>query len=160
MILPGAAGLCSGCGFGTGIGFKEFKTSAKLAAQFDKLGIPYRKGMAITAVKGVLKGGKPGPTIAILGELDAIGCPEHPQADPDTGAAHACGHHMQQSSMLAAAYGLAKTGVMKDLCGNVVFFGVPAEEYVQIAYRKKLRKEGEAPFPPWERGTDLRRGIR
>ncbi|MDD6569222.1 MAG: amidohydrolase, partial [Acidaminococcus sp.] len=33
-------------------GFKEFKTSAKLAAQFDKLGIPYRKGMAITAVKG------------------------------------------------------------------------------------------------------------
>ena len=56
--------------------------------------------MAITAVKGVLKGGKPGPTIAILGELDAIGCPEHPKADPDTGAAHACGHHMQQSSML------------------------------------------------------------
>ena len=102
--------------------------------------------MAITAVKGVLKGGKPGPTIAILGELDAIGCPEHPKADPDTGAAHACGHHMQQSSMLAAAYGLAKTGVMKDLCGNVVFFGVPAEEYVQIAYRKKLRKEGKLHF--------------
>ena len=127
-------------------GFKEFKTSAKLAAQFDKLGIPYRKGMAITAVKGVLKGGKPGPTIAILGELDAIGCPEHPKADPDTGAAHACGHHMQQSSMLAAAYGLAKTGAMKDLCGNVVFFGVPAEEYVQIAYRKKLRKEGKLHF--------------
>ena len=127
-------------------GFKEFKTSAKLAAQFDKLGIPYRKGMAITAVKGMLKGGKPGPTIAILGELDAIGCPEHPKADPDTGAAHACGHHMQQSSMLAAAYGLAKTGVMKDLCGNVVFFGVPAEEYVQIAYRKKLRKEGKLHF--------------
>jgi amidohydrolase len=124
-------------------GFKEFKTSAKLAAQFDKLGIPYRKGMAITAVKGVLKGGKPGPTVAVLGELDAIGVPDHPKADPDTGAAHACGHHMQQSSMLAAAYGLAKTGVMKELCGNVVFFGVPAEEYIQLAYRKKLRKEGK-----------------
>lgn len=127
-------------------GFKEFKTSAKLAAQFDKLGIPYRKGMAITAVKGVLKGGKPGPTVAVLGELDAIGCPDHPKADPDTGAAHACGHHMQQSSMLAAAYGLAKTGVMKELCGNVVFFGVPAEEYIQLAYRKKLRKEGKLHF--------------
>ena len=124
-------------------GFKEFKPSAKLAAQFDKLGIPYRKGMAITAVKGVLKGGKPGPTVAVLGELDAIGVPDHPKADPDTGAAHACGHHMQQSSMLAAAYGLAKTGVMKELCGNVVFFGVPAEEYIQLAYRKKLRKEGK-----------------
>ena len=35
---------------------------------------------------------------------------------------------------------------MKDLCGNVVFFGVPAEEYVQIAYRKKLRKEGKLHF--------------
>ena len=127
-------------------GFKEFKTSAKLAAQFDKLGIPYRKGMAVTAVKGVLKGGKPGPTVAILGELDAIGCPDHPKADPDTGAAHACGHHMQQSSMLAAAYGLAKSGVMKELCGNVVFFGVPAEEYIQLAYRKKLRKEGKIHF--------------
>ena len=119
-------------------GFKERKTSAKLQAQFDKLGIPYRAGMALTAVKGVLKGGKPGPTIAILGELDAIGCPDHPKADPDTGAAHACGHHMQQSAMLAAAYGLSRSGVMKELAGNVVFFGVPAEEYIQIAYRKKL----------------------
>lgn len=124
-------------------GFREFKTSDKLAAQFDKLGIPYKRGMAITAVKGMLKGGHPGPTIAILGELDAIGCPEHPDANPDTGAVHACGHHMQQSAMLSAAYGLARSGVMKDLWGNVVFFGVPAEEYIQLAYRQKLRKEGK-----------------
>lgn len=124
-------------------GFKEFKTSEKLAAQFEKLGIPCKKGMAITAVKGVLKGGKPGPTVAVLGELDAIGCPDHPKANPDTGAAHACGHHMQQSAMLSAAYGLARSGVMKELAGNVVFFGVPAEEYIQLAYRKKLRKAGK-----------------
>lgn len=127
-------------------GFKEFKTAKKVAAQFDKLGIPYRSQLAITGVKGILKGGRPGPTIAILGELDAIGCPEHPKADPDTGAAHACGHHMQQSAMLAAAYGLARSGVMKDLAGNVVFFAVPAEEYVQLAYRKKLVKEGKLHF--------------
>jgi amidohydrolase len=124
-------------------GFKEFKTAQKVQDQFDKLGIPYRAGLAITGVKGILKGGKPGPTIAILGELDAIGCPEHPMANPDTGAAHACGHHMQQSAMLAAAYGLVRSGVMKDLAGNVVFFAVPAEEYVQLAYRKKLVKEGK-----------------
>jgi amidohydrolase len=124
-------------------GFKEFKTSEKVQAQFDKLGIPYRSGLAITGVKGILKGSKPGPTIAILGELDAIGCPEHPMANPDTGAAHACGHHMQQSAMLAAAYGLVRSGVMKELAGNVVFFAVPAEEYVQLAYRKKLVKEGK-----------------
>jgi amidohydrolase len=124
-------------------GFKEFKTAKKVEAQFDKLGIPYRSGLAITGVKGILKGNKPGPTIAILGELDAIGCPEHAMADPDTGAAHACGHHIQQSAMLAAAYGLVRSGVMKELAGNVVFFAVPAEEYVQLAYRKKLVKEGK-----------------
>lgn len=124
-------------------GFKEFKTVKKVEAQFDKLGIPYRNHLAITGVKGLLKGGKPGPTIAILGELDAISSPDHPLADPDTGAAHACGHHMQQSAMLAAAYGLARTHALDELCGNVVFFAVPAEEYVQLAYRKKLRREGK-----------------
>ncbi|UQT39933.1 peptidase dimerization domain-containing protein [Acidaminococcus intestini] len=124
-------------------GFKEFKTAKKVEAQFDKLGIPYRNHLAITGVKGLLKGGKPGPTIAILGELDAISSPDHPLADPDTGAAHACGHHMQQSAMLAAAYGLARTHALDELCGNVVFFAVPAEEYVQLAYRKKLRREGK-----------------
>lgn len=124
-------------------GYKEWKTSKKVQAQFEKLHIPYETGMALTAVKGKLTGKNPGPTIAILGELDAISSPEHPFADPDTGAAHACGHHMQQSSMLAAAYGLARSGVMEELSGSVVFFAVPAEEYVQLAYRKKLKEEGK-----------------
>jgi len=128
------------------LGFKEVKTAAKLAAEFDKLGISYESGLAITGVKARLKGGKPGPTIAILGELDAIGSPEHPHADPTTGAAHACGHHVQQSAMLAAAYGLAKSGVMQEMAGDVVFFGVPAEEYVELAYRKKLVAEGKLHF--------------
>lgn len=124
-------------------GFREFKTAEKVKAQFEKLGIPYRSELAVTGVKGELKGAAPGPTIAILGELDAMGCPEHPLADPNTGAAHACGHHIQQTAMLAAAYGLARSGVMKELAGRVVFFAVPAEEYVQIAYRKKLVEEGK-----------------
>lgn len=124
-------------------GFREFKTAEKVKAQFEKLGIPYRSELALTGVKGELKGSAPGPTIAILGELDAMGCPEHPLADPDTGAAHACGHHIQQAAMLAAAYGLARSGVMKELAGRVVLFAVPAEEYVQIAYRKKLVEAGK-----------------
>lgn len=128
------------------LGFKEVKTAAKLAAEFDKLGLKYETGIALTGVKARIKGGKPGPTIAILGELDAVGSPEHPKADPLTGAAHACGHHLQQASMLAAAYGLVKSGVMKDLAGEVVFFGVPAEEYVELAYRKKLVDEGKLHF--------------
>ena len=125
------------------LGFKELKTAAKLQKEFASLGIPYETKLALTGVKGRLKGGHKGPAIAILGELDAIGCPEHPQADPLTGAAHACGHHLQQAAMLGAAYGLATSGVMQQLAGEVIFFGVPAEEYVELAYRKKLKAAGK-----------------
>jgi len=128
------------------LGFKETKTAAKMAAVFDELGIEYRAGLAITGVKGRVHGGKKGPTIAVIGELDAIGCADSPLANPLTGAAHACGHNIQQAAMIGAAYGLVKSGVLADLAGDVVFFGVPAEEYVELDYRKHLRAEGKLHF--------------
>ena len=128
------------------LGFKETKTAAKVAAVFEELEIEYQAGLAITGVKGRIKGGKKDPTVAILGELDAIGCPDSPAADPLTGAAHACGHNLQTAAMLGAAYGLVQSGVMSELAGDVVFFGVPAEEYVELAYRKKLIEEGKLHF--------------
>lgn len=128
------------------LGFKETKTATKLAKQFASLGIKYESELAITGVKGRIAGSKPGPTIAILGELDAVGCPDSPKADPATGAAHACGHNVQQAAMLGAAYGLVKSGIMSQLAGEVVFFGVPAEEYVELEYRKKLIDEGKLHF--------------
>lgn len=128
------------------LGFKENGTAAKLAAVFAELGIEYQTGLAITGVKARVHGGKKGPTIAILGELDAIGCADSPQANPLTGAAHACGHNIQQAAMIGAAYGLVNSGVLADLAGDVVFFGVPAEEYVELDYRKKLIAEGKLHF--------------
>jgi len=128
------------------LGFKETKTAAKMAAVFDELGIEYRAGLAITGVKGRVHGGKKGPTIAVIGELDAIGCADSLLANPLTGAAHACGHNIQQAAMIGAAYGLVKSGVLADLAGDVVFFGVPAEEYVELDYRKHLRAEGKLHF--------------
>ena len=128
------------------LGFKEIKTAAKMAAVFDELGIEYRAGLAITGVKGRVHGGKKGPTIAVIGELDAIGCADSLLANPLTGAAHACGHNIQQAAMIGAAYGLVKSGVLADLAGDVVFFGVPAEEYVELDYRKHLRAEGKLHF--------------
>lgn len=126
------------------LGFKEVKTAAKVAAFMrEELGLEPQTGLAINGVKGRAKGGKQGPTVAVLGELDAIGCPESPDADPLTGAAHKCGHNLQVASMLGAACGIIKSGVIKELAGDCVFFGVPAEEYVELAYRQQLLAEGK-----------------
>ena len=89
------------------LGFKEVKTAAKVTEFMRDLGLQPETGLAINGVKGRAKGGKPGPTAAVLGELDAVGCPTSPKADPATGAAHACGHNLQISTMLAAACGIS-----------------------------------------------------
>lgn len=128
------------------LGYKETKTAAKVEKYMKELGLVPQTGLALTGVKSRVKGGKEGPTVAILAELDAVGTPDSPKADPLTGAAHTCGHFLQMASMLAACTGLVKSGVMKELAGSAVFFAVPAEEYVEIDYRKKLVKEGKIHF--------------
>ena len=128
------------------LGFKEVKTSAKVAEFMRNLGLDPQMGLAINGVKARAKGCKAGPTAAVIGELDAVGCPDSCKADPMTGAAHACGHNLQIASMLGAACGIMKSGVMEHLAGDAVFFAVPAEEYIEIAYRKKLREQGKLHF--------------
>lgn len=128
------------------LGYKEFHTSQLVQEKFAELGLPFRKGLAITGVKARLEGRGPGPGVAILGELDAVVCPGHPQADPMTGAAHSCGHHGQVAAMYGAALGLSLSGAAGFLSGTVLFMAVPAEEYVEIEYRQKLRQEGKIRF--------------
>ena len=128
------------------LGFKEVKTSAKVVDFFRNLGLEPQTGFAINGVKARAKGCKPGPTAAVIGELDAVGCPDSCKADPMTGAAHACGHNLQIAAMAGAACGIMKSGVMEQLAGDAVFFAVPAEEYIEIAYRKKLREQGKLHF--------------
>ena len=128
------------------LGFKEVKTAEKTAAFFKELGLEVETGLAITGVKATLKGSAPGPCVAIIGELDAIGCPESPYADPQTGAAHTCGHFLQLGAMMGTAVGLTALYNEEKLAGDIVFFAVPAEEYVEIAYRSKLREEGKIHF--------------
>ncbi len=128
------------------LGFKEVKTAAKVAAYMRDLGLEPETGLAINGVKARAKGAKEGPTAAVLGELDAVGCPDSCLADPMTGAAHACGHNLQIATMLGVATGIMKSGVMEHLAGDAVFFGVPAEEYIEIEYRKKLMEAGKIHF--------------
>jgi len=128
------------------LGFKEQKTAARVREVFEAAGLRCEAGLAITGVRAVLRGGRPGPTVALMGELDALVVPGHPRADPATGAAHACGHNAQIAGLAGAAMALAASGVAKHLAGNIVFFAVPAEEYVEIEYRHGLVKAGQTSF--------------
>jgi amidohydrolase len=127
-------------------GYREFKTAKLVANAFREFGLEPREGLAITGVRADLPKHGDGPTVAILGELDALGVPDNPQADPVTGAVHACGHNAQIGSMLGAGLGLLESGVLNELAGQVVLFAVPAEEYVEIEYRLDLKKQGKIEF--------------
>ena len=70
------------------LGYKELKTSEKVQKKLDELQIPYQTGMALTGVKGRLKGASSRRTVAVLGELDAIICRRHPAADRPAVQAH------------------------------------------------------------------------
>ncbi len=128
------------------LGFKEFRTAQLVMEEFGRLDLPQRSGLAITGVKAIAASGKPGPTIAIIGELDSILVADHPSANPETGAAHCCGHNAQIANMLGAGIGLIAAGVLPELSGRVALMAVPAEEYVEIAYRSELRRQGKIEF--------------
>ena len=125
------------------LGFKETKTSDKIKAEFEKLGLSCETGWGITGVRARMKGKKSKKTVALLGELDAIICRDHPHADPKTGAAHCCGHHVQLANMLAVGMAFKDAGIMDELDGDLMLFAVPAEEYVEIDFRNGLREKGD-----------------
>jgi amidohydrolase len=128
------------------LGFKEVKTAARVKSVFADAGLPMEEGLALTGVRAVLDSGRPGPAIALMGELDALIVPDHPRCDAQTGAAHACGHNAQIAGLMGAALALADAGVADKFAGRIVFIAVPAEEYVEIDYRLGLVREGRTTF--------------
>jgi amidohydrolase len=128
------------------LGFKEVHTAERVAAYFDRLGLPYRTNLGITGVRAMLDSGRPGPSVCIIGELDSIIVFDHPDANPQTGAAHCCGHNCQIAGMLAAATGIVESGAIDHLSGKLIFLAVPAEEYVELDYRARLKQEGKLEF--------------
>ncbi len=126
------------------LGFKEWNTAKLVQDTLTDLQIPFEKELAVTGVMGCARGKESNARVMIMGELDAVVCPLHPQADPQTGAAHSCGHNAQIASMLGAAFGLR--AAMDYLDGDVVYAAVPAEEYVELEWRESLRRRGEIEF--------------
>ena len=127
-------------------GFRELKTSKLVAEKFKELGVSTREGIAITGIKGELRGGGDGPSVALIGELDSLIVVDHPYADPDNGAAHACGHHAQIGMLIGATIGLMSGEVLSSLSGRLVLIAAPAEEYIEIEYRDTLRRQKKLEF--------------
>lgn len=118
------------------LGNREFKTQEYIAAHLSRLGIEVQK-MAKTAVVGILRGGKPGPVIALRADIDALPVKERvdiPYKSTVTAdyqgntvsVMHACGHDTHTSILMGAAEVLAS--MKKDIAGTVKFFFQPAEE--------------------------------
>src|SRR5213593_3418028 len=128
------------------LGFKEFKTARLVEETLKELGLSPRAGLAITGVRGEARGKTDGPTFALLGELDGLVVAGHPVADPQTGAAHACGHNAQIAGMLGAAMGLVGAKAFAHLAGRVVFLAVPAEEYGDVEWRVRQSRAGKLEF--------------
>jgi amidohydrolase len=130
------------------MGFKEVKTAALVHETFQRLGLEARTGLAMTGVRADARGrAGEGPTFALLGELDGLRVTGHPQADPATGAAHACGHNAQVAGMLGAAMGLIDAKAFDHLAGRVALFAVPAEEGGDIEWRQAQIRAGRLEFP-------------
>jgi len=128
------------------LGFKEHATSERVQQWFRRLGLPFRAELAVTGAKATLDTGRPGPTFCLMGELDAIVVPGHPHANPDSHAAHACGHNAQIAGLAAAAVALTDDHILSELSGRIVFFAVPAEEFVELSYRRQLIDDGVIEF--------------
>ena len=125
------------------LGFREVNTAKLVSRKFTELGIPHRRDIGLTGVKGSVSGGNSGPSVCVMGELDSLIVPDHPYADKTTGAAHACGHNVQIAMMYSVAAAIVKTGVLPALAGRVIFIAVPAEEGIEIEYRYGLIKQGK-----------------
>ncbi len=126
------------------MGYKEFRTAGKFEEKIREHCAEVQTGLAITGVKGYLKERQENEiTISLMGEFDALPISVHPDANPETGASHCCGHNAQIAGVIGAAIALADEEVKASLDGNVVFFGVPAEEFVDIEFKNNLIKEGK-----------------
>lgn len=127
-------------------GYKEYKTSAYMEKQFEKLGYELTRAEGITGFVTDIDTGREGPTLLILGELDSVICRNHPECDKETGAVHSCGHNAQCAALLGVAAALKEEGVLDGLSGKIRLCAVPAEELLEIEFRSALKAEGKIKY--------------
>ncbi len=123
-------------------GYKEWKTTEYLKAKYEELGYTLTAPEDITGFITEIDTGREGPTLLILGELDSVICPGHPECDPVTGAVHSCGHNAQSAALLGIAAALTDKSLLEGLSGKIRLCAVPAEELLEIEYRTELKNKG------------------
>lgn len=123
-------------------GFKEWKTHEYLKKEFLALGYTLTEAGNIPGFCAEIDTGKEGPTVAVFGEMDGLVIPEHPAADPETGAVHACGHCAQVTALLTLAAALKEKGALEGLSGKIRLVAVPAEEGIEFDFRQDLCNKG------------------
>lgn len=123
-------------------GYREWKTHAYMAQIFEKLGYEITPAGNIPGFTAQIDTGREGPTLGIFGEMDALLIPDHPKADPETGAVHACGHCAQCAALVGIAAALKEPGALDGLSGKIRLIVVPAEELIESEYRLQLRQQG------------------
>ncbi|MBC1702184.1 amidohydrolase [Listeria welshimeri] len=114
--------------------WQEFRATDQVAKELDKLGIPYRRTNP-TGLIADLEGGKPGKTVALRADMDALPVQELNQdlsyKSTEDGKMHACGHDSHTSMLLTAAKALVE--VKDELAGTVRFIFQPSEENAEGA---------------------------
>ena len=128
------------------LSYCENKTADFVEQIFSKIGLEVKKNLAITGLRADLDTGRPGPKIAVLGELDGLIVPNHAFADPETHAAHACGHHAALNAMLGCAEILSQPEILQHLSGSIAFIATPSEECQNQPYIASLIEKGKLTF--------------
>ena len=123
-------------------GYREWNTTAYLAERFEAMGYTLVKPGDIPGFYTDIDTGRPGPRVAVMGELDSLIVGNHPDCDKETCAVHACGHNCQSAMLLGVAAALKEPGALDGLCGSVRLISVPAEELIELGFRKELRDKG------------------
>jgi amidohydrolase len=112
------------------IGLEEFRTSGIVAERLRALGFDdVRTGIAVTGVKAVLRGGRPGKTLLLRADMDALPIEEENEVEyrsQNAGMMHACGHDAHTAMLLTAARVLMSR--REEIAGTIVFCFQPAEE--------------------------------
>ena len=119
------------------LGNNEIRTAAIVTKHLKSLGIEVKTGVAKTGVVGILKGGKPGPVVALRADMDGLPVTERVQLPftskvkalfngQEVGVMHACGHDTHVAILMGVAEVLSS--MKSDLKGTVKFIFQPAEE--------------------------------
>jgi len=123
-------------------GYKEWKATAYLTERFEMLGYTVTPAGNIPGFIADMDTGRPGPCVAVFGELDALVVESHPECDKETGAVHSCGHCCQAAGLLGLAAALKEPGALDGLSGTIRLIAVPAEELIEVDFREGLRRDG------------------